>query len=77
MGWDELVAHVHAINRADRRVTCIVHPDASGIVECPKFGGIRTERGEAGYFVSVAKKPKDADGNELPFVEHRTERVRI
>jgi hypothetical protein len=77
MGWSELVAIVHSINKPERRITCIVHPEATGIVDCPKFGGIRTERGPAGYMVSIAEKAKDEQGNELPFVHHRTERVTV
>lgn len=72
MDWDALVAHVHAINRPDRRVVCIVHPDAMGAVDCPKFGGIRSERGAAGYVLSVQVKDR-----ETGFVHHKTERVTL
>lgn len=59
-------------------MTCIVHPDASRVVESDKFGGIRVQRGvEAGYFVSIAKKPKDEYGAELPWTVHRTEWVKL
>lgn len=71
------MAMVHSMNAWDRRITLIVHPDATGVVDSPKFGGIRTERGPAGYVVSVAEKPKDEHGNELPFVHHKTERVTL
>lgn len=40
---------VHRLNSWERRISCVVHPEAVGIVECPKFGGIRTEVGPAGY----------------------------
>jgi hypothetical protein len=68
---------IRRINKPERRVTCIVHPDAAGIVECPKFGGIRTERGPAGYVVSIAEYPKAENGEPLPWVHHRTERVTL
>lgn len=47
---------MHAINDWERRITCIVHPEAVGIVECPKFGGIRTEQGPAGYVLQSGEK---------------------
>lgn len=77
MGWDELVAHVLIVNSWERRVTCVFHPDASGVIESEKFGNIRTARGEPGYCVTVSEKVKDADGNELPFVQQRGERVKL
>jgi hypothetical protein len=43
-----------------------------GIVDSPKFGGIRTERGPAGYVVSVGEKDA-ATG----FVHWRTETVTL
>jgi hypothetical protein len=43
------VAIVHMRNSWERRITCVVHPEAVGIVVSDKFGGIRTEPGEPGY----------------------------
>lgn len=48
-----------------------------GVIESPKFGGIRSERGPAGYYVCVSEKQKDENGNELPFTSQRTERVTL
>jgi hypothetical protein len=33
-----------------------VHPEASGIVDSDKFGGIRTEVGPAGYVLSTGER---------------------
>lgn len=56
MGWDELIALVHSLNSWDRRISCIVHPLAEGVVEHPRFGGIRTEVGPAGYVLSTGER---------------------
>jgi hypothetical protein len=47
---------IHALNSWERRIACVVHPEASGIVESPRFGGIRTEVGPAGYVLSTGEK---------------------
>lgn len=47
---------VHSLNSWERRITCVVHPEAVGIVESDKFGGIRTEAGPAGYVLSTGEK---------------------
>lgn len=47
---------IHELNSWERRISCVVHPDAEGIVESPKFGGIRTEAGPAGYVLSTGEK---------------------
>ena len=47
---------MHRINSWERRITCVVHPDAVGIVESPVFGGIRTEVGPAGYILSTGER---------------------
>lgn len=56
MGWQELVGMIHKMNRWDRRVACITHPEAVGIVECDRFGGIRTEVGPAGYVLQSGER---------------------
>lgn len=66
------MSHVHAVNTWDRRITCVSHPDAAGVVETAKFGNIRTEVGPAGYAVSIAEKDEVTG-----FVHHRTERVTL
>lgn len=50
------MSHVHSLNRWERRITCIVHPEAVGIVESDKFGGIRTEVGAPGYVLSTGER---------------------
>jgi hypothetical protein len=50
------VARVHEINDWSRRITCVMHPDAEGIIESPQFGGIRTELGEPGYVLQTGEK---------------------
>lgn len=40
---------IHDLNTWERRITCVVHPEAVGVIESAKFGGIRTEVGSAGY----------------------------
>lgn len=56
MGLESLIAMVHALNSWDRRISCVVHPDAVGVVESAKFGNIRTEHGPAGYVLSTGEK---------------------
>lgn len=50
------MAIVHSMNSWDRRITCVVHPEAVGIIESDKFGGIRTEQGPAGYVLQSGEK---------------------
>lgn len=50
------MALVHKANSWERRITCIVHPDAEGIVHSDKFGGIRTEVGPIGYVLSTGER---------------------
>jgi hypothetical protein len=50
------VAIVHSLNRWERRITCVVHPEAVGVVESDKFGNLRTEVGPAGYVLSDGKR---------------------
>lgn len=47
---------VHSLNSWERRITCVVHPQAVGVVESDKFGGIRTEQGEPGYVLSTGER---------------------
>lgn len=47
---------IHGINSWERRVSCIVHPQAEGIVHSEKFGGIRTEVGPAGYVLQSGER---------------------
>lgn len=47
---------VHGLNSWERRISCVVHPEAVGIVESDKFGGIRTEVGPAGYVLSTGER---------------------
>src|SRR6188768_811904 len=56
VSWHELVAIACSINKWDRRISCLVHPEAVGIVDCPGFGGIRTEVGSAGYVLSNSER---------------------
>jgi hypothetical protein len=56
VGWDELVAIVHSLNSWDRRIACVIHPQADGVVDSPKFGGIRTEQGPAGYVLQSGER---------------------
>lgn len=58
VSWHELVAMVHSLNSWDRRIACVVHPEAVGIVESDRFGGIRTEVGPAGYVLSTGERIK-------------------
>lgn len=50
------MAIVHGLNSWERRISCIVHPRADGIVTSEKFGGIRTEVGPAGYVLSTGER---------------------
>jgi hypothetical protein len=47
---------VHRLNRWDRRIVAIVHPEAIGIINSDEFGGIRTEEGPAGYVLSDGQR---------------------
>jgi hypothetical protein len=47
---------IHAMNSWERRITCVVHPESDGVVESERFGGIRTERGPAGYVLQDGTK---------------------
>lgn len=47
---------VHSLNSWERRIACVVHPEAVGIVESDKFGGIRTEVGPAGYVLQSGER---------------------
>jgi hypothetical protein len=40
----------------DLRITSISHPNASGTVDSPKFGGIRVEVGPVGYVLQNGEK---------------------
>jgi hypothetical protein len=47
---------VHGLNSWERRITCVVHPEAVGIVQSERFGGIRTECGPAGYVLQSGER---------------------
>ena len=47
---------VHRLNTWERRITCVVHPEAVGVVESERFGNIRTEQGPAGYVLSTGER---------------------
>lgn len=47
---------IHRLNSWERRISCVVHPEARGIIECEKFGGIRTQVGPAGYVLQSGEK---------------------
>jgi Ni,Fe-hydrogenase I large subunit len=47
---------IHALNSWERRITCVSHPHASGVIESPRFGGIRTEVGPAGYVLQSGER---------------------
>jgi hypothetical protein len=56
MGYAELIALVHKLNSWDRRIACVVHPEAEGVVESERFGNIRTEHGPAGYVLQSGQR---------------------
>lgn len=45
-----------AINRHDRRVSLVTHPDAKGLIMSERWGNIRTEVGPAGYVLNTGGK---------------------
>ena len=47
---------VHGLNSWERRISCVTHPEAVGVIESPKFGGIRTEQGPAGYVLQSGER---------------------
>lgn len=49
---------INRLNSWERRISCVVHPEASGVVESEKFGNIRTEVGPAGYILSTGERIK-------------------
>lgn len=56
MAYAELIALVHQLNSWDRRISCVVHPEAVGVVESERFGNIRTEVGPAGYVLQSGER---------------------
>lgn len=49
IGWLELVELVKDKTRHDYRISCVIHPDANGLVNTEHMGSIRTLIGEPGY----------------------------
>jgi hypothetical protein len=49
---------VHSLNKWERRISCVVHPEAVGVIESDRFGGIRTEVGPAGYVLQSGERIK-------------------
>lgn len=56
MPWPELVALIHKLNSWERRITCVIHPEAVGVIDSAMFGGIRTQQGPAGYELSTGER---------------------
>lgn len=44
------------MNSWERRITCVVHPEATGVVESERFGNLRTEQGPAGYVLQSGER---------------------
>lgn len=45
-----------AINRHDRRVSLVTHPDAKGLIMSERWGNIRTDVGPAGYVLNTGER---------------------
>jgi len=56
MDFAMLTAHVKSINRHDRRVSLVTHPDAVGLILTEQWGNIRTEVGPAGYVLNTGDR---------------------
>lgn len=56
LSFAELTAHVLEINRHDRRVSLVTHPDAAGLIMSERWGNIRTEVGPAGYVLNTGER---------------------
>ena len=51
----ELVELVKQKNSHDHRISCVIHPDADGIISTDNLGNIRTEKGECGYVLNTGE----------------------
>lgn len=51
----ELVELVKQKNSHDHRISCVIHPDADGIIFTDNFGNIRTEKGDCGYQLNTGE----------------------
>lgn len=56
LSFAELTEHVLSINRHDRRVSLVTHPDAKGLIVSERWGNIRTEVGPAGYVLNTGER---------------------
>jgi hypothetical protein len=46
---------VLAKNSHDYRISCVIHPDADGVIETPNLGNIRTDKGIASYQLNTGE----------------------
>jgi hypothetical protein len=53
--WLELVELVKVKNSHSHRISCVIHPDAEGLVITENLGNIRTEKGECGYQLNTGE----------------------
>lgn len=51
----ELVEIVKQKNSHEYRISCVIHPDADGVIQTDNLGNIRTEKGECGYQLNTGE----------------------
>lgn len=47
---------MEAINSHERRIVLLIHPDAVGNIQSPRWGGMRTEIGPCGYGLNTGER---------------------
>ena len=55
VSYADLVKLVLAKNSHDCRISCVIHPDAEGVIETPNLGNIRTDKGIASYQLNTGE----------------------
>lgn len=51
----ELVEIVRKKNSHDHRISCVIHPEADGVIQTDNLGNIRTEKGSIGYQLNTGE----------------------
>lgn len=53
--WAGLTAHVMKMHKHGHQITCVWHPEASGLIHTDHLGSIRTEVGPVKYQLSTGE----------------------
>ena len=55
ISFSDLVNLVISKNSHEHRISCVIHPDAEGVIETPNMGNIRTDKGIASYQLNTGE----------------------